>query len=287
MSPDQVHKIEAKWGLNEPLYIQYLKYMANLLTGDAGQSFEYSKPVWEVVKDKILHSLVLVGPGITAAYLIGSLFGGLMGRYRGSRFEKYGILVASFLGTVPAFVTGIFLLVVFSFWIPIFPVGGMQSIESSIQNRSLFELMLTRGFWWHYTLPFITVVARYVYVPSMVMRNSVVEVSNQNFIFYHRVKGLSRLRQLRHQMKHASLPVMTLYPVTMTRAFAGLVLVETVFNWPGIGNALVQAVLIRDYPVVQFVFVIAAIWVILGNYVIDVLYSIVDPRVSIDGTDST
>ena len=117
------------------------------------------------------------------------------------------------------------------------------------------------------------------------MRTSVVEVSGQDFAYYHRVKGLAKSTQLHHIMKHASLPVITLFPVSMTRAIGGLVLVELVFNWPGVGSFLVDAVLFRDFPVVQFVFFLVAIWVILGNYVVDIVYGIIDPRVAVGGDD--
>jgi peptide/nickel transport system permease protein len=117
------------------------------------------------------------------------------------------------------------------------------------------------------------------------MRTSVVEVMGQDFIYYHKVTGLPYISKLKHIGKHAILPVITLYPVSMTRAISGLVLIELVFNWPGIGFALVQGVLQRDFPVVQFVFFITAAMVVIANFGVDLLYGIIDPRISVEGDD--
>jgi peptide/nickel transport system permease protein len=108
-----------------------------------------------------------------------------------------------------------------------------------------------------------------------------VEVQGQAFSYFQRLTGLPKSMLLRNIAKHSSLPVITLYPVSMTRAIGGLVLIEIVFNWPGIGYSLVQAVLGRDYPVLMFVFFLIAVFIIISNYLIDVLYGVIDPRVSV------
>jgi peptide/nickel transport system permease protein len=114
------------------------------------------------------------------------------------------------------------------------------------------------------------------------MTTSVQEVRGQGFTFYHRITGLPKWRKLRRLGRHASLPVITMYPLSMTRAIGGLVLVEVVFNWPGIGYALVQAVLVGDFPVVQFIFLLVAAFIILSNFTIDVVYGVIDPRVRLE-----
>jgi len=126
------------------------------------------------------------------------------------------------------------------------------------------------------------VVCRYLFIPSLIMRTSVVEVMGQDYTEYHRLTGLPTAKRLRHVAKHASLPVITIYPVSLARALGGLVLVETVFNWPGIGFTLVEAVLGRDYPVVQFVFFVVAAFVIISNFLIDLLYGVIDPRIRVE-----
>jgi len=283
---EELAALRAKWGLDEPLYIQYLNYMVNLLQADMGTSFRFGGPVWELTKGRIWNSFILVGPAITTAYILGSIYGALLGSNRDSKFEKYGIIPVTITGTVPSFFLAILMVIVFASWLNWFPTSGMLSTGVSTQVGNNFIAMASTGdFWLHYILPFSTIVLRYLYLPSLVMRTSVVEVSGQDFAYYHRVKGLAKSTQLHHVMKHASLPVITLFPVSMTRAIGGLVLVELVFNWPGVGSFLVDAVLFRDFPVVQFVFFLVAIWVILGNYLVDIVYGIIDPRVSVGGDD--
>jgi peptide/nickel transport system permease protein len=135
----------------------------------------------------------------------------------------------------------------------------------------------------HAALPFTAIVLRYLYLPSLITRTSVVEVSDQAFHFYHRITGKPRLTRMKHLAKHASLPVITIFPISMARAIGGLVLIEIVFNWNGMGFLLVQSVFGRDYPVIQFVFFLIAAFVIISNFLVDIAYGIVDPRVSVEG----
>lgn len=287
-SPEQLDRLRAEWGLDEPLYVQYYHYIVNLVQGDMGTSFRFGSPVVELTKPRILNSFILVGPAITTAYILGSVYGALIGTNRDSKLETYGIIPVTVFGTVPSFFLAILLVIVFAGWLNLFPSSGMisSSVRAQLgQDASQLQIYTTASFWHHYILPFATIVLRYLYLPSLVMRTSVVEVSGQDFAYYHRMKGLAKSTRLRHLMKHASLPVITLFPVSMTRSIGGMVLVELVFNWPGVGNFLVRSVLFRDYPVVQFVFFLVAVWVILGNYLVDIVYGIIDPRVSVEGTD--
>lgn len=281
--PEQLEALREKWGLNDPLYVQYWRYITNLMAGDMGNSFRFGRPVVALTSHRIIVSFILVGPAITTAYILGSFYGALMGSNRGSKLEKYGLIPVTVFGTVPSFFLAIMMIIVFASWLNFFPSSGIlsPSVRSELGPSSL-AMYTTANFWLHYTLPFATIVLRYLYLPSLVMRTSVVEVSGQDFAYYHRIKGLTKGTQLRHIMKHASLPVITLFPVSMTRSIGGMVLVELVFNWPGIGKFLVDAVLFRDYPVVQFVFFLVAVWVIVGNYLVDILYGVIDPRVAID-----
>jgi peptide/nickel transport system permease protein len=284
-SPEQLEALRAEWGLDQPIYIQYYQYLANLLTGNMGESFRYGRPVTEITLTRIRNSFILVGPAIITAYLLGSVFGGIMGQSSDSLTEKYGTISMAVVGTIPDFFLGLLLVLVFAQYLNFFPTSGMLSISTQASlgsEPSLLQMMLTTDFWLHYTLPFLTIVFKYLYYPALVMRTSVVEVSDQNFVYLNRIKGLPRRRRLRRLMKHASLPVITIFPLSMSKAIGGLILVEIVFNWPGIGSLLVEAVQFRDYPVVQFVFFLIAVWVIVGNYVVDILYSAIDPRVTIE-----
>lgn len=283
-SAEAIAAFEERWGLNDPLHVQYIQYIANFVTLDFGESLQYNQSVWNYVKIKILNSLILVGPGITAGYVIGSGLGVLFGTSQGDVIEKYGVLPIIFIGTIPLFFLGILFVIIFAGILEWFPTSGMLSPGTSAEyaDSRWWQIYLTKDFVIHYVLPFTAIAVRYSYTPSLIMRTSIIEVKNQGFSYYHRITGLPKRKRLKHLAKHASLPVITLFPVSMTRAIGGLVLIELVFNWPGIGNALVEAVLARDFPVVQFVFFLVAAFVIIGNYVVDLVYGFIDPRVAVD-----
>lgn len=284
-SPETIAAFNERWGLNDPLHVQYVSYLRNLFQADLGSSLRYQRPVWDVVQMRLFNSFILVAPAVTFAYLFGSIYGTIAGLNRGSFVEKYGILPIIFLGSFPSFVIAIYLIIVFAGWLNLFPTGGLMDpqLQFELQRVSWWRPYTSADFAWHYILPFSAVVLRYLYFPSLLMRTNVVEVTGQPFIFYHRITGLPRVKRLAHVAKHASLPVITMYPISITRAVGGLVLIETVFNWPGIGHELIAAVLSRDFPVVMFVFFLIAVFVIVANYVVDVLYGIIDPRISVSG----
>lgn len=284
-SQETVAALEEKWGLNDPIYVQYYHYLVNLVQLDAGTSFTTREPVWETVKPRLLFSMLLAIPGITVAYFIGAGLGAIMGTNRGSILERYGPVPLVFLGSFPMFFTSIFLVVIFAGVLDWFPTGGAFSLETQrmYADAAWWRKFTTVDFLRHFTLPFTAVVLRYVFLPSLIMRTSVVEIMDQGFTTYDRVLGLPKLQRFRHLAKHASLPVITLYPISMTKAISGLILVEIVFDWPGIGFTLVAAVLQRDFPVIQFVFFLLAVYIVTANFIVDLFYSVIDPRVRVGG----
>lgn len=283
-SPETIAAMQAKWGLNQPLHVQYYRYILNMATLDPGISRQFRVPVWEYVKMKIFNSFILIAPAITLSFIIGSTWGTIIGNRRDSRLEKYGHIPIIIMGTFPEFFTAMVLIIVFAGWLGWFPTSGLMdpSVATQFVDAPWWRRYLTWSFAEHYILPFAAVIMWSLLLPTLVMRTSIVEVRNQGFMYYHRLTGLRNRQILKHLGKHASLPVITLYPVMMTRAIGGLVLIEIVFNWPGIGDALVGAVLARDFPVMQFVFFLAAAWVIIANFVVDLVYGFVDPRVSVE-----
>lgn len=282
---EAVEEIRASWGLDEPLHIQYITYMTNMLSGDPGVSRRTGRPVWDTVAVALSHTLILALPAIVLAVLIGTLFGALIGSSPGTLLEKYGIIPPTVAGTTPDFFIGILLLVVFSAWMGWFPSGGIASLGTRREADVFWEIYFTQDFLKHYALPFMTIVLKYLYLPTLIMRGSVVEVMGQEFMRYQALVGIRQRDRMKHIMKHASLPVITIVPAVTATAIGGQVLVEIVFNWPGIGRLLFNAVLQRDTPVIQFLFLIIAAWIILGNLIVDVLYTIIDPRISYGGGD--
>lgn len=282
-SQETIIQFKEQWGLNEPLYIQYWVFLKNLAQGNMGMSLQYREPVWKVVRMRIFNTFILVGPAITLGYVFSGILGTVLGKMQGSRVERYGTFLMIMLGALPSFFLGIVMIIIFGQWLNVVPTSGMLSPGFSAQfsDASWWRVYVTSDFAWHYLLPFTTIILRYSYAPTTIMRTSVVEVARQDFSFYHKVTGLPYLNRMRHMAKHAALPLITLYPISMARAISGLVLLEIVFNWPGIGFTLVEAVFQRDTPIVQFVFFLVAAFVVLANFAVDIVYGIIDPRVTL------
>lgn len=282
-SQSSIDALRARWGLDQPIYIQYIQFLQNLSQGELGQSFQSGVPVTELVIPRIINSFILVAPAIVVGYVLGSIFGTYMGINAGSIKDRYSSLGLIMIGTLPEFVLGLVLIAVFAQLLGIFPTSGMVSVtyQATNPNAGILQMVQSTDFWMHYTLPFLTIALRYLFSPSLIMRTSVIEVAGQGFTYYNKMKGLPGSLRFRHLFRHASLPVITTFPASMTRALGGVVIVEIIFNWPGIGNLLVESVLFQDYPVVQAVFMLIAIWVILGNYLVDIAYTVIDPRVTI------
>lgn len=278
---EALQKIREQWHLDEPIYVQYYHYLANLIQGNLGESPVYRVDVWEFTKMRIFNTFILVAPAMTFTYIFGAVIGTVVGSSRGSKLERFGTIPVIGAGSSPAFFTAIILIVIFSIWLNIFPTSGMLSPGSN-EGVQWWMPYLSWDFAIHYTLPFAAIVARYLFIPALIMRNSVVEVMGKDFTEYYRLTGLPKMTRLRHIAKHASIPVITIYPVSLARALGGLVLIETVFNWPGIGFTLVEAVLARDYPTVQFVFFVVAAFVIISNFIVDLVYGVIDPRIRLE-----
>jgi peptide/nickel transport system permease protein len=284
---ESVAAFEERWGLNDPIYIQYLRYIWNLLHLDAGTSLYAGVPVVKFVGQRMFNTLILAGPGVVMGYFLAIGFGSLMGNMQGSFIERFGTIPVIIFGTMPEFFSSILLLVVFADFLQLFPSGGMFSIDLIGSFENWWEPYLSESFAWHYILPFTAVVMRKTMQPLLVMRTSIVEVLGQDFIYFHRMTGIPKFERAKHVTKHSILPVITLFPISMVQAISGLVLIEIVFNWPGIGFTLVRAVARRDFPVVQFVFILAAAFVIFMNFFIDILYGYIDPRVEVGEDTST
>lgn len=282
-SEEFIANFEAKWGLDEPISEQYYIHIVNYATLDFGSSMAFNEPVVDYVGPKIFNSVILVMPALTFAYILGSVIGTVTGYFRGTKIEKYTVMSLIAAGSLPGFFIGIILIIFFANMFDIFPTGGMLSpeVSSMYKDSPWWRPYLTKSFLLHYTLPFTAVLIRYLYIPTMIMRTSVHEVSNQDFVFYNRITGLPMKNQLWHIAKHASLPVISNYPLSIAISFGGMVLIEIVFNWPGIGFALVEAVFNRDLPVVMFIFTVIAFFIIISNFLVDLTYSYIDPRVSV------
>lgn len=267
-----------QYGLDKPLFDQYLAYMTNFVQGDFGRSFYYGKPVITVVKDRLANTLALMLPAILISYTIGIYAGAHLGWIRGSRTERLEMLFVLLLRSTPVFWTGMVMLYIFGFELAWFPLGGMRSISANPSGT--LDKFLSMDFVKHVILPVVSLSFYYTGLPLLLMRNNMLETLTEEYIQTARAKGLSNRRiMLRHAARNALLPVITAFAVAIGFAVGGQVLIETVFSWPGLGQEMVQSSLRSDYPVAQATFFLLAMMVIVMNFIADLMYTYLDPRV--------
>lgn len=281
LSEEQLAAIEASFGLDQPLYIQYLQYMYNIFTLEFGVSFFYQTPTHVIVLERLLNTFFLTIPALVLAYFIGVVGGVYIGWNRGKRRETAGLVLAILFRSTPRFWMGLVLLFIFGAVLSWFPLSGMlPSGENFDAHR---ELLFNRSFYHHLVLPILSLALYMAGLPLLLMRTSLFDAMNKDFVTIVRAKGATeRTIMYRHVARNALLPVTTAFGVAVGFSFGGAVLVETVFSYPGIGRLMVDSVFRGDYPVAQFAFLTMALAIMIMNLIVDVAYGYLDPRVTYD-----
>jgi peptide/nickel transport system permease protein len=256
-----VESIRKELGLDRPLPVQYLKYLGRLVQGDLGRSYKQKTEVNELILSRLPATLLLMVGTIFFELLIGLPAGIFSATRRGQAADNW-IMALSFAGvSVPQFVLGLLLLYVFAHILPIFPLGGYGSFMHLILPS--LTLGISGGGWY-----------------SRMMRSSMVDVLRQDFIRTARSKGLTEWTVvLVHALRNAILPVIAMIGLDIGIFMAGAVVVESVFGWPGIGQLAWQAIQMVDIPIIMGVTLVAAIGIVLGNLLADLLIPFIDPRV--------
>ena len=268
------------FGLDRSLWAQYVIYMGNLLRGDLGMSFLQGKPVATLLADALPNTVILTVVSLCAAYAFGIVAGAFLAFRRGGAIEALAIPAALASRAAPEFWLGMLLLAALSFEAGLFPTGG--ALGPGQELGGLAARLASPDYWWHLALPALTLVLYLQGLPLLLMRATMLEVLNDEFITMARMKGLSRWTiVMRHAARNALLPVVTAFALGLGASIGGNVVVETVFAWPGIGRMLVQAVQSADYPLAQGAFILIAAVLVTMNSLADLAYSVLDPRVSL------
>ena len=269
----------AELGLDQPLHIQYVEYLRQLLTGDFGQSFIYREPVIDIILVRLMNTIVLMGTALVIAYFIGVLVGALMGWWRGSRFERFGIVATLVARSSPEFWIGIVLISIFVFGLGLFPSSGMRATGGELGGGFIHRYGSV-DFLRHLFLPALTGAIYLMATPALLMRNTMLDVLNADFIEIKKAEGLPERTVLyKHAARNSILPLVTVMAIATGAAMGGSVVIETVFNWPGMGREMVRAINQNDYPVAMAAFFLMGSVVILMNFVADLAYVYLDPRV--------
>ena len=276
---EQVAQLKKSFGLDKPLTEQYVIYLKNLVVGEFGESFHHRRPVIEVLASVLPNTIVLTLTGLIVAYIFGVLVGAWLAWRRGSWFEGVTIPIVLTLRAAPEFWLGMILLAVFSFKLGWFPSGGANSPGAMYPNE--WSRVFSYDFLWHLVLPAATLALYLQGLPLLLMRSNMLDVMSEDFITMARMKGLSQWTiVIRHAARNALLPVATAFALGFGASVGGNVVVETVFSWPGLGKLLVGAVASSDYPVAQGAFFIITVVLVSMNFIADMLYTALDPRVS-------
>ena len=270
-----LHDIRVSYGLDKPLLTQLWIYMKSVMQGDLGQSFYFNTPVAGLILSRLGPTILLVVTALVFSVFIGTTLGVLASR-KPDGFASAVITVLALVGySAPVFWTGIMLIITFAWLIPIFPISGMATFGST---GGLFAQALDVVH--HLVLPAISLAFIYVAQYSRITRASMLEVLGADYIRTARAKGLPETVVVyKHALRNAMLPVITLAGLQFGNLISGAVLVETVFNWPGLGTLAFDSILARDYPTVLGLLLISSIVVIIANLLTDIFYRLADPRI--------
>jgi len=270
-TPADLEALEARLGLDKPPLERYLSWLGGVLRGDLGQSIRYERPISELIVARLGITLPIVVASLLLATLIAVPLGILAARRAGSPVDL-GISVVSLVGIVlPSFWVGLMFIYIFIVWLKLplptsFPIGGWENPQ-----RALLALVL----------PVLTVALASASFLVRLVRGSVLEVLSQDFIRTARAKGLTeRVVLYKHALRNAALPVVTVLGLEFASLLIATVVVETVFGIPGLGSLSLTAISARDYPLVQAVVLVIAAFIVLMNLLVDLLYGLLDPRVS-------
>ena len=275
VSPEIVAQYRRDWGLDRPLYQQYLSYLSNIARGNLGQSFSLNRPVSEVVRQALPNTVFLAVAALGISFAVGMVIGTAQGATPNSRFDHTLTAATLAVFSMPIFWFGLMMMLVFGQWLGWFPVSGATSpIYSALPFLGRVADRLH-----HLVLPALTLGLGGSAVVARFHRAEIAEAFAQDFIRTARAKGLSeRDVVLRHALRNALLPAITMFGLSLPVLFSGAVLVEHVFAWHGMGLAAFDAVARRDYNVVTAIALFGAIMVVIGNVVADLAYRRVDPR---------
>jgi len=274
-TPEFVAALRAEFGLDQPMWKQYLVYLGKLVTLDLGYSFQYQLPVAQLILERLPPTLLLMVPALVLAIGLGVVFGVAASRRRGGWTDGLVSLGALVVYATPVFWLGLMLIVLFSIQLGWLPSGGMVDVRENNAGAA-YALDVAQ----HLVLPVVTMALFYVAIYTRLMRASMLEVYSLDFITTARAKGVpERAIAWRHAARNALLPVVTLAGLQFGHLLGGSVLVETVFGWPGLGRLVFDSLLQRDLNLLLGILFVSSVVVVLANLAADLTYGFLDPRI--------
>ncbi|MCG1020104.1 ABC transporter permease [Sutcliffiella horikoshii] len=272
ISKEAMKKFEERYGLNDPVHVQYYKWVSNMAKGDFGESLiRRGVPVSEMIMNRLPNTLLLMIVSSILAIIVAVPFGVISARKQYS-LTDYTVTVTSFLGlATPNFWIGLVLIMVFAVQLQWFPTGGVSTLNADFSILDRIH---------HLVLPAFVLATADMAGLTRYTRSSMLEVLKQDYMRTARAKGLKERKvTYKHGLRNGLIPVITIFGLMLPGFIGGSVIVERIFAWPGIGLLFIESAFQRDYPVIMALTVISAVFVVIGNLVADILYAIFDPRI--------
>jgi peptide/nickel transport system permease protein len=269
--------LRAEYGLDQPLPVQFWKYVQAVAHGDLGTSYVRRQPVLGVILERLPNTLLLDAFALVAAIAGGVWLGGLAARRPGSAGDNAVSILSMLFYAVPQFWLGMMMVLLFAVWMPVLPPFGIETMGADYTGLARLGDVAE-----HMILPGVTLALYYMASYARLTRAAMIEVSEQDFVKTARAKGISERQVSRgHILRNALIPLVTYAGLQASLLVGGSVLIENVFSWPGVGTLARDAVQARDNPLLLGIFIVTAVLVSLFNLVTDIAYSIVDPRVEL------
>jgi peptide/nickel transport system permease protein len=290
------------WGIGDPVDIQYVKYLTHMLTFNFGESITTRRPVADDLMYRLPYTVLLTGGSTVLSIIIGVILGSLAAHKRGGKFDSASVLSSLILYSLPTFWLGLIFLLIFYVELGIFPNAGAfprewalnwpnpmtiaasastsQTMTITFSINASEAIRLVSGFMWHATLPLLTLTVFQYGGFLLLTRATMIEALTEDYILTAKAKGVKeRTILFGHALKNASLPLITSTALSFGFMLGGAIITETVFTWPGLGTWIWGAISIKDFPVLQASFYIISLCVIMANFLADLLYGVVDPRI--------
>ncbi len=276
-TPEYLAQLRQQLGLDQPLIVQFYKYALNILSFDLGVSLRTNQPVFQLILERLPPTLLLLGISITTAVGAGILLGVTAARNVNRPIDNVISLAALLFYATPIFWIALMMIVLFSVQLGWFPTGGMITLGARL---STWERILDVAR--HAVMPSAALSLFYVAIYTRLMRASMLEVQNSDYVRTAQAKGLSDGSVAwRHVFRNALLPIVTMVGLQVGSIIGGAVLIETVFAWPGLGRLASEAIFQRDFNLLMGVLVMSCVLVLVMNIVVDIVYALVDPRITL------
>lgn len=277
MSAERIEELRAIYGLDKPLPIRYISWAKNAVIGNFGDSLKYKVPVSQVIVTYVWNSFILAFISFAICLVIGIPVGIISAIKQYSGFDKVFTLFSFGALSLPSFFIALVSINIFSLNFGAFPIGGMTTAGSNATGIGTIGDILQ-----HMVLPVTTLTIIQIGTLIRYVRTSMLEIIRQDYIRTARAKGLQeKVVVYKHALRNGLIPIITYIGLTIPSLFAGAIITETIFVWPGIGNIAYQAILSRDYPLLMGFNMFMAVLTILGNLLSDILYAVVDPRIKL------